>query len=94
MPNLILTDEQAIQLVEQLPQQQQAKLMQVLLQKSWSKWLELSQSGQANIREIATKRNKNWDEMNEDERDSNSKFLMWQGLRVLARIIRGRIQRH
>jgi hypothetical protein len=43
--------------------------MQVLLQKSWSQWLELSQSGQANIRQIATERNKNWDEMNEDERE-------------------------
>ena len=69
MPNLVLTDEQAIQLVEQLPQQQQAKLMQVLLQKSWSQWLELSQSGQANIRQIAAGKNKNWDEMNEDERE-------------------------
>ena len=67
MPNLVLTDEQAIQLVEQLPQQQQAKLMQVLLQKSWSQWLELSQSGQVNIRQIAADKNKNWDEMNKDE---------------------------
>ena len=69
MPNLVLTDEQAIQLVEQLPQQQQAKLMQVLLQKSWSQWLELSQSWQVNIRQIAADKNKNWDEMNEDERE-------------------------
>jgi hypothetical protein len=69
MPNLVLTDEQAIQLVEQLPQQQQAKLMQALLQKSWGQWLELSQSGQANIRQIAAGKNKNWDEMNEDERE-------------------------
>jgi hypothetical protein len=70
MPNLVLTDEQAIQLVEQLPQQQQAKLMQVLLQKSWSQWLELSQAGQINIRQIAEGKNKNWDEMNEDEREA------------------------
>jgi DNA-binding NtrC family response regulator len=69
MPNLVLTDEQAIQLVEQLPQQQQAKLMQVLLQKSWSQWLKLSQSGQADIRQIAAGKNKNWDEINEDERE-------------------------
>ncbi|UXE60685.1 MAG: hypothetical protein KA717_35130 [Woronichinia naegeliana WA131] len=67
MSNLVLTDEQAIQLVEQLPQQQQAKLMRVLLQKSWSQWLELSQSGQVNIRQIAADKNKNWDEMNKDE---------------------------
>lgn len=69
MPNLILTDEQAIQLVEQLPQQQQAKLMRILLQKYWSQWLELSESGQINIRQIAAGKNKNWDEMNEDERE-------------------------
>ena len=69
MPNLVLTDEQAIQLVEQLPQQQQAKLMRILLQKSWSQWLELSESGQTNIRQIAAIKNKNWDEMNEDERE-------------------------
>ena len=69
MPNLVLTDEQAIQLVEQLPQQQQAKLMRILLQKSWSQWLELSESGQTNIRQIAAGKNKNWDEMNEDERE-------------------------
>jgi DNA-binding NtrC family response regulator len=67
MSNLVLTDEQAIQLVEQLPQQQQAKLMRVLLQKSWSQWLELSQSWQVNIRQIAADKNKNWDEMNKDE---------------------------
>ena len=67
MSNLVLTDEQAIQLVEQLPQQQQAKLMRVLLQKSWSQWIELSQSGQVNIRQIAADKNKNWDEMNKDE---------------------------
>ena len=69
MPNLVLTDEQAIQLVEQLPQQQQAKLMRILLQKSWSQWLELSESGKTNIRQIAASKNKNWDEMNEDERE-------------------------
>lgn len=69
MPNLILTNEQAIQLVEQLPQQQQAKLMRILLQKYWSQWLELSESGQTNIRQIAAGKNKNWDEMNEDERE-------------------------
>ena len=69
MPNLVLTDEQAIQLVEQLPQQQQAKLMRILLQKSWSQWLELSESGQTNIRQIAASKNKNWDKMNEDERE-------------------------
>lgn len=69
MPNLVLTDEQAIQLVEQLPQQQQAKLMRILLQKYWSQWLELSESGQTNIRQIAAGKNKNWDEMNEDERE-------------------------
>ena len=69
MPNLVLTDEQAIQLVEQLPQQQQAKLMRILLQKSWRQWLELSESGQTNIRQIAAGKNKNWDEMNEDERE-------------------------
>lgn len=69
MPNLVLTDEQAIQLVEQLPQQQQAKLMRILLQKSWSQWLELSESGQTNIRQIAADKNKNWDKMNEDERE-------------------------
>ena len=50
-----------------IPQQQQAKLMRVLLQKSWSQWLELSQSGQVNIRQIAADKNKNWDEMNKDE---------------------------
>ena len=43
--------------------------MRILLQKSWSQWLELSESGQTNIRQIAADKNKNWDEMNEDERE-------------------------
>jgi hypothetical protein len=43
--------------------------MRILLQKSWNQWLELSESGQTNIRQIAASKNKNWDEMNEHERE-------------------------
>lgn len=70
MPTLTLTDEQVIELVKQLPPNQQAELFQFLLQQRWDKWEKLSRAGQEGARRAAAERGKNWDTMTEDEREA------------------------
>ena len=70
MPMLTLTDEQAIQLVAQLPPDQQEKLFQYLIIHQWGTWADLSRSGQAGARLAANQRGRDWDAMNEEEREA------------------------
>lgn len=69
MPTLTLTDEQVIELIEQLPSDKQAKLFQYLLQQQRDRWDELSNAGQEGVRRAAKERGKNWDIMTEEERE-------------------------
>jgi len=70
MPTLTLTDAQVIELVSQLPADQQAALLQSLLLKQWSTWIELSQYGVERVRRAAGQRGREWDAMTEDEREA------------------------
>jgi hypothetical protein len=70
MATLTLSDEQVIELVKQLQPEKQAKLLSYLLSESWGKWIELSQYGQERVRHLAKQKGKNWDRMNEEERDA------------------------
>ncbi|MDB9520240.1 hypothetical protein PN466_25165 [Roseofilum reptotaenium CS-1145] len=69
MPQLNLSNEQAIDLVKQLPHQQQLKLLQFLLIQQWGKWESLSAYGVKKVRLLAQERGFDWDLMTEDERD-------------------------
>lgn len=42
MPTLTLTDAQVLQLVKQLPQQQQIEVFKFLLSQNWANWVYLS----------------------------------------------------
>ncbi len=70
MPMLTLTDEQAIQLVTQLPPDQQEKLFQYLVMQQWSAWADLSRSGQDGARMAASQRGRDWNTMTEAEREA------------------------
>jgi hypothetical protein len=70
MPNLTLTDDQVVDLVTQLPEEQQQRLLQFLLTRPWSSWIALSQEGAAGARAAAAQRGRDWDAMSEEEREA------------------------
>ena len=70
MPTLILTNAQVMELVSQLPADQQAALLQSLLMKQWGTWIELSQYGAEHVHRAAGQRGRDWDAMTEDEREA------------------------
>ena len=69
MPQLNLSNEQVIDLVKQLPQQQQLDLFQFLLLQQWEQWESLSRYGVEKARLVARERGFDWDLMTEEQRD-------------------------
>jgi hypothetical protein len=70
MPTLNLTNEQVIELIKQLPIQQQGEIFRFLLLQQWENWEALSSYGHDKIQLIAQQRGYNWDEMTEEEKES------------------------
>ncbi len=70
MPVLTLTNEQAIELVKQLPVEQQAEIFRFLLVQQWEKWQLLSEYGSDKVRLAAQERGYDWDKMTEDEQEA------------------------
>lgn len=70
MANLTLSNEQVIELVKQLPPQQQAEVFKYLILHQWSAWESLSSYGAERIRIVAQERGLNWDAMTEEERET------------------------
>jgi hypothetical protein len=69
MPTLTLSDQQAIDLVRQLPPTQQAAVFKYLLTQRWQTWASLSHEGEGRIRQLALERGRDWDTMMEEERE-------------------------
>ncbi len=69
MPTLKLTDDQAINLLKQLPKEQQDRLLEYLLVKDSPVWNEITGYGEERARETAAKRGRNWDRMSEEEKE-------------------------
>ena len=70
MPTLTLTNEQVIELVKQLPNEQQSELLRFLLLQQWKQWEHLSNYGADKVRIAARERGYNWDTMTEEERET------------------------
>jgi hypothetical protein len=70
MPVLTLTNEQAVELVKQLPVEQQAEIFRFLLVQQWGQWQLLSQYGSDRVRLAARERGYDWDRMTEDEQEA------------------------
>jgi hypothetical protein len=70
MPTFTLTNEQVVELVKQLPSEQQIEVFRFLLLQQWGQWASLSQYGADRIRLVAQERGQNWDIMTEDEREA------------------------
>jgi hypothetical protein len=70
MATLILSDEQVIGLVKQLPVRQQIEVFRFLLLQQWEKWESLSRYGDEKARAVAQERGLNWEMMSEEEQEA------------------------
>ena len=70
MASLILSDEQVIELVKQLPVGRQTEVFRFLLLQQWGKWESISRYGADRARLVAQERNLDWDAMTEEEREA------------------------
>ena len=70
MPTLELTDDQIVNLIEQLPTERKQTVIKSLLTRRWTEWEELARYGEAQFRRVAAERGLQWDEMIDEERIS------------------------
>ncbi|PSN16088.1 hypothetical protein C7293_04345 [filamentous cyanobacterium CCT1] len=70
MATLTLSNEQVIELVKQLPPQQQVEVFKYLILQQWSVWNSLSSYGAERARIVAQEHGLNWDAMTEEERET------------------------
>lgn len=70
MPTLTVNNEQVMDLVKQLPLDQQHALLQFLLAQHWATWVELARAGEVGVRAAAAQRGRAWETMTEDEREA------------------------
>lgn len=70
MPILTLTNEQVIELVKQLPIEQQVEVFRFLICQQWSKWESLSHYGSDKVRRVAQDRGYDWDTMTDEAREA------------------------
>lgn len=70
MPILNLSNAQVIELVKQLPVEQQVEVFRFLLLQQWNEWELLSRYGTDKVRMVAQERGFDWDAMTEEEREA------------------------
>lgn len=70
MPQVTLTNEQVVELVKQLPKEQQMEVFKFLLLQQWGEWQSLTTYGMDKIKLIAQERGKEWDGMTEEEQEN------------------------
>ncbi|HVR74381.1 MAG TPA: hypothetical protein VMT52_08615 [Planctomycetota bacterium] len=70
MATLLLTDEQVVQLVNQLPTQAKQRVLKVLTAERDGWWQATTQEGEGDMRRLAAARGLNWDTMSEAEREA------------------------
>ena len=70
MPTFTLTNEQVVELVKQLPCEQQTEVFRFLLLQQWGQWESLSRYGSDRARLVAQERDQDWNTMTEDERET------------------------
>ncbi len=59
-----------MELVKQLPGEQQVEVFRFLLLQHWGQWESLSRYGADRVKLVAQERGRDWDTMTEDEREA------------------------
>ena len=70
MPNLLLTNEQAIELIKQLPAERKRSLLVELAQEAAQERKNRMAYAEEQLRQLANQRELDWDRMTEDEKES------------------------
>jgi hypothetical protein len=70
VPTLKLTNEQVIDLIQQLPSSAQDVVLRGLVGRRWPSWTALSDMAQERAREVARERGHDWGKLSEDERET------------------------
>lgn len=68
MATMTMTFMQILELVKQLPQGQQAEICEFLIENQWGSLDRFTMDREEHARLAAWKRNKNWDQMDEEAR--------------------------
>jgi hypothetical protein len=69
MPILSLSNDQVVEIVRQLPIEQQTEIFRFLLLQQWGQWESLSRYGENKVKVATQERGFDWDTMTEDERE-------------------------
>ena len=67
---IALSNEQVVELVKQLPVEQQVEVFRLLLLQQWGSWDSLSRYGADKARLTAQERGRDWDSMTEEAREA------------------------
>ena len=70
MATLLLTDDQVMQLVKQLPPQSKQRVLADLTTERDQWWQAAAHDGERDMRRLAAGRGLDWDKMNEAEREA------------------------
>ena len=69
MPMLELTDQQVVDLVNQLPTKRKRTALVALASEAATRRDERMQLAESQLRRLCTERGRNWDQLSEDERE-------------------------
>lgn len=79
MAVLTVSTDQLIKAVEQLPPEEQTRILLSLLLKRWPAWVEIVKYAEPKARAAAALRDKDWDALREDEREALIDDILHEG---------------
>lgn len=69
MPTVTLTNEQVVELIKQLPVKEKRVIIETLASEQEPWWEETVAQGEQQLRRLCAERGRDWDLMNEEERE-------------------------
>ena len=76
---ITLTNEQVMDLVDQLPPRQKNELFAQLARREWPAWARITGEGEAQARRLAAERGLDWDALSDEERIALVDDLLHEG---------------
>lgn len=70
MPELTLSDDQAVDLIRQLPSERQVSILLTLAAQAGNRQAQRMQAAQDGLRELCRRRGLDWDAMSEEQREA------------------------
>jgi hypothetical protein len=69
MPTVVLTNEQVVELIKQLPVEEKRAILETLTAEQEAWWEETVMQGEQQLRRLCAERGRDWDHMSEEERE-------------------------